>query len=253
MVKQKDVVEQPASPEVGVKSIDYYGAGVDNLLEASVKLTTVRKSSSKYRGFKVGDSITANCVDAEISTASLVIWGVLEDVPLDTVDLALLNLDGFTSVKQAVENLKMLPGYEDMTKKPPVSVIATVSQETFDWLTPEQQGVLLAQKKGLNLSEVVRQNELQALIRYSIASWEWLRGGNAENWLLRFLFLNLITKNEFDALHRYHASLQNPVFGDQYMSEYLFTQGQALNPDLFNLFVLADITKIPSALGNSQT
>jgi len=147
------------------REIVFYGENTAEQLK-TLKLVTIRKPAEKYHGFEVGEEIVGRCGRESVP---LVVWGVLEDVPLNEMDPVLLACDGFLNLNQAVQGLGEL--YEDVKEDTPMTLIATVHKEVFDELGSEQREALLGQKEGALLDEVVRNQLLTTFIVRSVKEW----------------------------------------------------------------------------------
>ena len=248
--------ERKQGPEQ--RTINFYGEGVYELVWKNIKLTTIRKDDAKYHGFKVLESVTGNF---EGEKRDLVIWGVLESVPLKEVDPILLALDGYLNIDQAVNDLKQYPGYENIDENSPVTLIATLDKQHIPSLLVnlDQLDKLSAQRKGESLSKVVRNPDLQKLIKPAIAKWFFMRGGNVEDWLNFFVKNGLLEEQKHKEIFDYQEKgrpdfFRRRIFGNPMTTEYLATHGfyggwgpRRADRDYGNLylpFVLADLSQV---------
>lgn len=248
--------------ERGIKEekriINFYGEGVLESVWQNTKLTTVRKDDPKYHGFKVLENVIGN-FDGE--KRDLIIWGVQASIPLKEVDPVLLALDGFLSVDQAVEDLRQYPGYENMDENSPVTLIAALDKARVPSIeiSFNQFVELSGQRSGKSLSEVVRNPNLQHIIRPAIAKWFHFRGGNVEDWLNFFVKNGLMSEEKHEEIIAYSRNGQPDYFRrkilhspatTKYLATHYFYGGWGSKPaerdygNLYLPFVLGDLTQI---------
>jgi hypothetical protein len=147
---------QESSPHIP-RQIPFYEDGAAVKLR-TIKHTTIRLPADKYKGFQAGDEIIGACDGEEIS---LIVWGVLENVPIGQMHPDLLALDGYPSLEEAINDLKTYGGkYGEINKNTPMTMIAIISEQQFKEFTPDAQRALLSQQDGKRLQEVINDERL---------------------------------------------------------------------------------------------
>lgn len=239
------------------RTINFYGAEVPDQFKNDIKLVTIRKDDPKYHGFKVLETVTAKCEGEDLR---LLVWGVQEVIPLNEIDPVVRALDGFLTLEQAVTELKVYPGYENINEESPMTLIATISRDNvLNMHGMSLYDELAGQRRGKSLSEVVRNPDLQGLIKPAIANWFFLRRGNSENWLNFFAENGLLDRGKLKDIEDYEKKGQpryfdKKVFGSRRVSRFLLTHqfydgrgSQEADWDYRNLylpFVMGDLSQI---------
>lgn len=238
--------------------INFYDPEVPFQINRNFKLATIRKDDPKYHGFKVFEKVTGKCQNENIE---LMIWGVEESIPLNKIDPVVMALDGFLSVDQAVNDLKIYPGYAGITKESPMTLIGHIgTYNAYNFKNGlSQLDEITQQRNGKSLAEVVRNPKLQDIIKPSIAYWFHFRGGNAEDWLEFFVKNNLLDMDSYKKVLAYGIDgkpkyFGRKIFGNSKTSEFLLTHpfydgsgSQDADWDYQNLylpFVMGDLSQI---------
>lgn len=248
-------MERNIAPEK--RTITFYGEGISDLIWNNIKLTTIRKDDPKYHGFKILESVTGNF---ERKKRDLLIWGIQESIPLKNIDPVLLALDGFLTIDQAINDLRQYQGYQKMDENSPVTLIATLGKLNIQSpISLELLNKLSAQRKGESLSNVVRNPDIQKLIKPAIAKWFFLRGENIDNWLNFYIKNELLNESKYKEILDYQQKgypeyFRRSIFENpkttRYLATHFFHDGwgsQSADRDYVNLylpFVLGDLSQI---------